>query len=98
MARSAKELEKVFGPRSRGATDEDRAASSDKMFVRSQVQIAEDSERATGHRMSAPEALYYYGWDLLARIAEEGSAPLVSKPDEPATTLRARRNALNLSV
>ncbi|WP_315770639.1 XRE family transcriptional regulator [Bradyrhizobium sp. SZCCHNR1083] len=97
MTRTPKELERVFGKSSKGATEEERAATSEKLFVRSQVQIAEDSESAKGHRLSAQEALRLFGFDLLARVAEEGSAPLVTKPSEPAATLMARRVAFGLT-
>jgi Zn-dependent peptidase ImmA (M78 family) len=97
MVRPEKELEEVFGGTSKGATEKERAASSLRVYVRSQVQLAEDNDRATGHRLSAREALDLYGWDVLKRVAEEGSARLVSKIDEPAATLEARRKALNLS-
>src|SRR5580700_10443247 len=97
MPRPTAELEKVFGAESNGDTEEARAKSSHKLFVRSQVQLAEDNERATGHKISAFEAFRSYGWDVLAKVAEEGSAPLITKPDEPASTLRSRRLALNLT-
>jgi Zn-dependent peptidase ImmA (M78 family) len=97
MPRSSAELERVFGPESEGATEEERARSSHKVFVRSQILLGEDNDRATGHRMNALEAYKSYGWEILARIAEEGAAPLVTRPDEPAATLKARRLALNLN-
>src|SRR4051812_17844136 len=97
MARTSSELERVFGKSSKGGTVEERAATSEKIFVRSQVQIAEDSESAKGHRLSAQEALRVFGFDLLARVADEGSAALVTKPSEPAATLMARRMALGLT-
>jgi transcriptional regulator with XRE-family HTH domain len=97
MPRSTSELEKVFGAESKGDTEEARAASSHKIFVRSQVQLGEDNERATGHKISALEAFRSYGWDVLAKVAEEGVAPLITHQDEPASTLKARRDALNLT-
>jgi hypothetical protein len=42
MSRSIEEFERVFGPESTGDTDDDRASSSRRIFVRSQLQIAED--------------------------------------------------------
>ncbi len=98
MARTPKELERVFGPESKGESEEARAASSHKDFIRSQVQLGQDNDRATGHKMSALEAYRSYGWDVLARVAEEGVAPLVTTPQEPAITLKSRREALNLTI
>jgi hypothetical protein len=98
MAILPDQLESVFGIGSKGATPQERAASSDKKFVRSQILLAEDSEKATGHRMSASEALRLYGWELLFKVAQDRSAALVTEPNEPAKTLKARRHALNLKV
>src|SRR5260221_8866387 len=98
MARSSKELERVFGKSSHGQTEQERADTSDSMFVRSQVQIAEDNKSATGHRLTAQEALRLFGFDILARVADDGSAPLISSPDEPAATLSERRAALGLTA
>ena len=92
------QLEKVFGSESTGRTPEERAKSSSKKYVRSQVQIAHDSPRATGRRLSAWEALDAYGWETLAEVTDEGAAPLISGRDEPAATLRSRRKALGLAV
>jgi Zn-dependent peptidase ImmA (M78 family) len=97
MPRDSADLVRVFGPESKGDTEEARAASSHKVFVRSQIQITEDDNRGTGRKMTALEALRSYGWDVLARVADEGCVPLVSEPDEPASTLKARRAALNLT-
>lgn len=98
MARSSGELQRVFGKLSRGETEEERAATSDRIFVRSQVQIAEDSASAKGHRLGAQEALRLFGYKILASVAEDGSAALISSPDEPAATLKERRETLGLSV
>ncbi len=98
MPRSVAELEKIFGPASRGDTEEERALSSQKVFVRSQVQIAEDNARATGHRMSAHEAYRSYGPEILEQVADVGFAPIVTEANEPAATLKARRSKLNLTI
>jgi len=97
MSITAAEFERVFGPESRGETIEERAASSRRIFVRSQIQLAEDNEVAQGHRLSASEAYRLFGWDLLSEIADEGAVTLVSRGDEPASTLRSRRVQLNLT-
>ncbi|NEV77828.1 ImmA/IrrE family metallo-endopeptidase [Rhodopseudomonas sp. BR0C11] len=97
MIRSSSELDRVFGPESTGDTEELRASSSRKTYVRSQLQIAEDNDRAKGLKLTAREAHWLYGWEILAKVAEDGTAPLISLPNEPAATLVARREALNLS-
>jgi Zn-dependent peptidase ImmA (M78 family)/transcriptional regulator with XRE-family HTH domain len=88
----------IFGSDSVGANVEDRAASSSRIFVRSQFQIAEDNPLATGHRLTAYEALGAFGLDVLRRISEDGSCPIIKKMDEPSQTLRSRRNDLNLTA
>src|SRR4051812_24482193 len=94
----AEGLTAVFGANSRGDTPEERARTSEREFVRSQVQLGLATDRSTGHRLSAAEALDIFGWDILLKVALDGSYPLISKADEPAATLRAQRTALNLSV
>lgn len=95
--KSTQLLDLVFGEQSRGETPEERAATSTKLFVRSQVQIAPAEFGGTGRRISAREALAAYGIDALARIAYENSAILIEDREEPARTLRDRRVALNLT-
>ncbi len=95
---SSSELELVFGPESLGATPEERARTSRNQFVRSQLQLAPWSDGATGRILTALEALQTFGWDLVRRAGAEGSAPLVSSPNEPSLTLRRRREELGLTV
>lgn len=90
-------LDLVFGDSSRGLTPKDRAATSERMFVRSQVQLAPYSDGARGRVLSAQEALGSYGFSALLEAAVEGFYPLVRVRSEPSTTLRRRREDLNLS-
>jgi Zn-dependent peptidase ImmA (M78 family)/transcriptional regulator with XRE-family HTH domain len=91
-------LDAIFGLGSSGATPEERARTSSKEFVRSQLQLAEKTERATGRTLSAAEALLAYGIDMLCDVMEKGSALLISGRDEPARTIRLRREALGLDI
>lgn len=93
-----KELDLVFGQDSVGTTYEERARTSSTRFVRSQLQLAPYSDRATGRVLTAAEALHAFGWEAVRRAALDGSAPLVSLPSEPAETLRRRREELGLHV
>jgi Zn-dependent peptidase ImmA (M78 family)/transcriptional regulator with XRE-family HTH domain len=88
----------VFGPDSVGASEEERASSSSRIFVRSQLQIAEDNPRANGQRLTAYEAWESFGLKVLKKVAENGSCPIVRKVDEPSKTLRSRRSDLNLTI
>jgi Zn-dependent peptidase ImmA (M78 family)/transcriptional regulator with XRE-family HTH domain len=92
------DLSLVFGPSSSGTTPEERARTSEVTFVRGQIQLAPYSESATGRVLGALEALRAFGWDLLLQAMREGSVPLISSPQEPATTLRSRREELGLSL
>lgn len=92
------DLSLVFGPGSSGTTPEERARTSEVSFVRGQIQLAPHSESATGRVLGASEALRTFGWDVLLQATREGSAPLVSSPQEPSTTLRSRREELGLSL
>jgi len=98
MEYSAKVLGFIFGEDSVGATPEERAKTSSQMFVRSQDQLAFDSEGATGLRMTAEQALHYYGIDILDEVYDRGSAILVCKRIEPGYSLTSRRVQLGLSV
>jgi Zn-dependent peptidase ImmA (M78 family)/transcriptional regulator with XRE-family HTH domain len=93
-----RELDLVFGEGSIGESYEERAKTSNARFVRSQLQLAPYSDRATGRVLTASEALHAFGWEAVRRAALDGSAPLVSSPSEPAETLRKRREELGLQV
>jgi len=91
------ELSRIFGPESKGGTAQERAKTSSRMFVRSQVQLALDSPEATGRRITALEALDAYGLELLEQVVEDGGVGLVTNPSEPSQTIAERRRAMRLS-
>lgn len=91
------ELDLIFGEESCGDTPEERARTSKRLFVRSQDQLAEYTPAATGRKLSAWEALQAFGLEVLAEVFEYGSAILPATPEEPAATLRRRREDLGLS-
>ncbi|MGL5631134.1 MAG: ImmA/IrrE family metallo-endopeptidase [Azovibrio sp.] len=91
------ELDLVFGSKSVGDTLEERVQTSNKQFVRSQIQLAPYSDEATGRVLSAREAFYTFGWQTLLRAVVEGSVPLIKSPREPADTLRTRREELGIT-
>lgn len=92
------DLDAVFGLASSGHTPEERARTSTTVFVRSQLQLAFDSPNAKGRRLSAQEALRTFGWEILRKVGEEQSAPLLRSFQEPARTLKSRRNELGLTL
>lgn len=79
------------------ADPESRARASDRTFVRSMDQLAEASDRATGRRLTAWEALRAYGLDTLAEVGAEGAALLSDGPRAAGRLLRDRRELLELS-
>jgi Zn-dependent peptidase ImmA (M78 family) len=90
-------LEEVFGAASTGETYEQRAATSERVFVKSQFQLAIDSPRAKGRRLSALEALESYGIDFLKKVVADGGAGFITDGNEPAITISRRRKYLKLS-
>lgn len=97
MSYDRERLDAIFGSGSSGATPEDRALTSTKMFVRSQMQLAPATPRAKGRVLNAREALYAFGPDAMERVAFDGSALIVAEAGEPSRTIAARRAFLGLS-
>jgi len=95
---SEEELDLVFGEGSRGIALRERAETATVKFVRSQLQLAHASPEATGRILTAVEALKIFGWETLRKVGLERSATLLKSHQEPAYTLRARREQLGLSV
>lgn len=91
-------LDAVFGADSSGETPEQRAATSKRMFVRSQIQVAFNNQRAKGRVLTASEALSIFGWEILSNLADYPAAPILSEEGEPARTLAKRRESLGLDV
>lgn len=89
-------LKSIFGPSSTGESPAEQARTSTQLFVRSQIQLAFASPEATGRLLTASEALSAFGLAALIQVAQEGSFPLVSSSKEPASTIKKRRESLNL--
>ncbi|MCW0410909.1 XRE family transcriptional regulator [Xanthomonas sacchari] len=92
-----RELSLVFGEDSYGETPEERAKTSSRCFIRGQLQLAGYSDQASGRVLRATEALKIFGWSSLLKVALDGAKPLISSPQEPAATLKRRREELGLS-
>lgn len=91
-------LEIVFGAVSGSVENaRDWAARSDTLFVRSQDQVAIFTEKATGAKLTALEAFDAFGFELLAEAVDLGSAVITRDLNEPAATLRERREQLGLN-
>jgi len=87
-------LERVFGP-GEGGTPRERARSSARQFVRGLDLLTFDqSQRATGRRLSALEAIDAYGFDKLAEVATEGSALICESVTAAGRVLAERRKDL----
>ncbi|WP_155247880.1 XRE family transcriptional regulator [Variovorax paradoxus] len=90
-------LDAVFGKDSKGIAPTERARSSARRFVRSQVQLAFASPSAKGRILTAYEALQTFGWETLRRVATDGAATLVRSAEEPSSTLRSQRVELGIT-
>jgi Zn-dependent peptidase ImmA (M78 family)/transcriptional regulator with XRE-family HTH domain len=90
------EVQAVFGVSLDGGTLQQAAASSDVLFVRSQIQVAKDNSRATGMRLLASEALQQFGWQVLRQLANRNAVPIVRTPGEPGASIAERRLLLGL--
>ena len=88
----------VFGPDSSGDAPEERARTSTRLFVRSQIQLAFDNPRAKGRRINAAEALDNFGWDTLEQLAYHDAVPIVIYEGEPGLTIEKRREQLGLTT
>ena len=86
----------VFGPGEAGASLTDRVRHSSRRFVRSQDHLAVYTPGATGHVLAAWEAIAAYGFDLLYEASIDGPTPLVVTLEEPARSIRRRREALGI--
>lgn len=88
-------LQLLFGP-GEGSPSE-RALRSARRFVRDQDHLAPYKDGATGRVFTAVQALDIFGAQLLIEAVETGAAVLPTEPNEPASTLAARRDQLQLS-
>lgn len=98
MKLNAETFTAIFGEGSSGETAELRAATSDRLFVRSQVQLALANPSATGRVLNAREALASFGLAALIDVAADGRSVIAIDPEEPARTIAARRAHLGFSV
>lgn len=90
-------LDAVFGP-GEGQSIEERALSSTKEFVRSQIQLSFRNSNSTAPSLTAYEALSAYGWDILKEVATFGAAILVAHSTEPYKTIEERIDELGLQL
>jgi Zn-dependent peptidase ImmA (M78 family) len=91
------DLQSIFGPEATGSSPEEMARSSKAVFVRSHMQLAQDSESATGRRLTAYEAFRTFGLETLTQVAENGGVGLISNASEAASEIADRRKTLRLS-
>ena len=68
------------------------------MFVRSQLQLASFVPGAKGRVLNQVQAVEIFGEAAVERVRNEGSFPLAADRDEPASTIRARCEDLQISV
>jgi len=97
MAYTAKALLHKFGAQHPGTLEEYSELLA-ATYVRSQVQIALANFGGTGHKLTAEEALDAFGISTLLKVVRDGSVPLLRTALEPSSTLRQRREDLNVTV
>jgi hypothetical protein len=68
------------------------------LFVRSQGHLSLDNEKATGLRITAIEVLNLFGPKIIQEVFDYSCAILPISADEPAATIRSRRESLGLSL
>ncbi|MBR1285973.1 ImmA/IrrE family metallo-endopeptidase [Bradyrhizobium sp. AUGA SZCCT0177] len=91
-------LNAVFGEESSGETPGQRAATSKKLFVRSQHQLSEYREGATGRVVNAQEALRLVGWETLEVLGDRPSVPLIIRAGEPYNSIYEQLRHLGLEL
>jgi Zn-dependent peptidase ImmA (M78 family) len=97
-ARRDRMLEAVFGPGTSSDASE-RARQSRRLFVRGlDLLTVDESERATGRRLTAWEAYSAYGFQKLWEVVTAGAAIISDSPDAAGRVLRERRAQLDIPV
>lgn len=90
-------LDLIFGKKSDSTNINERAASSDVIFVRSQDHLGFFKPGATGRCFSASEALEYFGINKLVEVIDYGCAVLPISKLEPALSFKKHRESLHLT-
>lgn len=68
-----------------------------RSYVRGDVQIGPDNERARGRRLSAVEVAVNFGIEALYTLDEEGAMVIQAQSNASSITIRDRLSALNIS-
>lgn len=92
------DLKRVFGDESSGLTLKDRVATSQRLFVRGQIQVGYDNSRAKGRRINAREALDTFGEDIMYGLVDRDVVPILWDSSEPGKTIRERRIQMGLGL
>jgi len=78
--------------------DEAKIARFKVQFIRSQDAIAVYEDKGSGRILTALEAYKIFPPAVFQQILNKGSAVIAYSKEEPAKTLRQRRESLNLTV
>lgn len=87
----------VFGKSSVGNTAEQRAQSSEQLFVRSQHQLSTYHADAHGRILNATEALRIFGWEKLKDLADRTATPIIANADEPYGSIERQLQSMGLN-
>lgn len=91
-----KDIAIVFGVEANGRSLEECAKVSARKFVRSQIQVGYDNERAKGRKISASEALDTLGGDIMHSLVNSDVTSILWSADEPGRTVELRRKEMSL--
>jgi Zn-dependent peptidase ImmA (M78 family) len=90
-------LDAVFGKDSTGLTPMQRAQTSNSRFVRSQHQLSQYRENASGRILNARQALRLFGWSKLKELADRPATPIVQDATEPYQSIRRQLDQIGVS-
>ncbi len=76
----------------------EQRSGAERLFVRSQSQLAIDNPAATGQRLTRSQVEDAFGVAMVQRVEDEDVVSLVESIHEPARTLREKRLQLGLAV
>src|SRR5665213_1794222 len=98
MLSDSVQLDAVFGKDSKGLTPAERAKTSKSRFVRSQHQLSQYRDSASGRILNANQALRLFGWDKLKELADRPATPIVRDVNEPYQSILRQLDRMGVSL
>ncbi len=98
MTSDSAQLDAVFGKDSKGLTPAERAKTSRSLFVRSQHQISQYRDGASGRILNANQALRLFGWNKLKELGDRPATPIVRDVNEPYQSIQRQLDRIGVSL